>query len=437
MGCASARNADFDITSARPIRRGRPNMSRKSTRNRRRPPEGTAGARRATSLRVVVAAYPRSEVSVLPELPLVKAGLLYGDSVTLLSPVTTMLLRTEALPDFSLPQQIRLFRRLAPYLLDADARRDFEGAGELLDRVISPGASPQELRLRGALIEHLRPSQMELAATIRGMARDAGMDHLARGRAEGLIKVESVDPGNAVDLIADCVIAAKCAESGERPDDAFSGRVIDTFVGKLASHLSSGREYLIFDEQVASLTHMAVEEGLFKPATGPAGRSAQAMAASGFVGRLPTFPNATVDEVLDIRAELADPLTRFRGAIVTVANGMTSEAWDGGFGDEIHDAWIERIEPAIAEIHEWVRERRSLLAMATGIAGAANTSAPGLAVVAAGVAGHADAVAVLGGMTAASAPVLQALRDRRAAASQLRMQPFYLLHAAEQALSRG
>ena len=413
-----------------------PGMTRKR-KDRRGKPAGKAGGRRASALRVVVAAYPRPEVSVVPELPLIKAGLLYGDKVTLLSPVTTMLLRSEALPGLSLPQQIRLYRRLAPYLLDRDGQQVLEGASELLDRVVSPRASPDELRIRRALIEHLRPSQHELADTVRGMSQNAGMDQLARARAEGLVKVESVDPVSAVDLIADCVIAAKRAESGERPDDSFSDRVIDTFVGKLASHLSSGREYMIFDEQVASLTHAAVEEGLFKPATGPAGRTAQAMAASGFVGRLPTFPSATVDEVLDIRAELADPLVRFRSAIVTVANGMTSDAWDHAFQDEIHDAWVERIEPAIAEIQERVRERRSLLAMAAGIVGAANMSAPGLAIVAAGVAGHADAIAVLGGVPAATAPVMQALRDRRVAASQIRMQPFYLLHATEDALSRS
>ncbi len=278
--------------------------------------------------------------------------------------------------------------------------------------------------------------QVGVEDTVRGMVRDAGMDELARARKEGLVTVESVHSGSTVDLIADCVIAAKRAEVGERSDDAFSDRVVDTFVSKLARHLSSGREYLMFDEEVASLTHAAVEEGLFRPATGAAGRTAQAMAASGFVGRLPTFPTASLDEVLDIRAELAEPLTRFRSAIVTVANGLTSEAWEINFEDEIHDAWVERVAPAIAEIQEWVRDRQSLLAMAAGIAGAANTSAPGLAVVAAGVAGHANAVAVLGGVAAGAAPVLQALRDRRNDASKIRMQPFYLLHATEHALSR-
>jgi len=39
---------------------------------------------------MVVAANPGSEMTVAPELDLVKAALLYGDKVTLVSPVTTM-----------------------------------------------------------------------------------------------------------------------------------------------------------------------------------------------------------------------------------------------------------------------------------------------------------------------------------------------------------
>jgi hypothetical protein len=106
------------------------------------------------------------------------------------------------------------------------------------------------------------------------------------------------------------------------------GRLVATFVAKLSAHLSSGEGYLIFNEQVASLTEAAIHEGFFKPAPGPAGRSAQAMSAAAFMARLPTFPGATVDEVLDIREELAAPLTQFRGAMVRVPNGFASEAWE-------------------------------------------------------------------------------------------------------------
>jgi hypothetical protein len=52
-------------------------------------------------------------------------------------------------------------------------------------------------------------------------------------------------------------------------------------VDKLAKHLSTGRDYLLFGEPIANLTDAAIREGLFTPAPGPAGRSTQAVAASG------------------------------------------------------------------------------------------------------------------------------------------------------------
>lgn len=71
------------------------------------------------TFRMVVAANPGSGMTVVPELDLVKAALLYGDKVTLISPVRTMLLRVEGLRRFSPRQQIELVRRVAPILMPA------------------------------------------------------------------------------------------------------------------------------------------------------------------------------------------------------------------------------------------------------------------------------------------------------------------------------
>jgi hypothetical protein len=153
------------------------------------------------------------------------------------------------------------------------------------------------------------------------------------------------------------------------------------------------------------------------------------------MGRLPTFPDATVDELLDIRKELAPSLTQFRSAMVTISKTFTSSAWESDFEDEVHDAWVESVLPAVEAIDASVRDNKSLLSLAAGIAGATNTSYPGLAIVAAGLLGHVGAAAVLGGALTGAAPLLQALRDRKAAVNDIRMQPFYFLYAVEHSLS--
>ena len=161
------------------------------------------------------------------------------------------------------------------------------------------------------------------------------------------------------------------------------------------------------------------------------------MTASALMSRLPTFPDATVDELLDIRTELADPLAEFRSAMVSIANGFTSEAWEKDFVDEVRDAWVAQVSPAVQAIELAVRDNRSLLTMAANFGGAANAAVPGLAIVAAGLAGHAGAVAELGGGISVAAPLLNALKDRTSNAREIRMRPFYFLYKVHQKLGRG
>jgi hypothetical protein len=389
------------------------------------------------AFRMVVAAHPGSSVTVAPELGLVKAALIYGDKVSLLSPVTTMFLSVEALGQFSTSQQIQLLRRVAPYLQEPDQLPTFDEGLNQLDeflRTTSRSRSLGDRLLRAGLEQQLQPIQQELSEAVRDLGKNAGIDQLALARSKGLVEIESANPGDAIDLLASCIIGAKLAETGERQDDPHSDQIVETFVGKLSQHLSLGREYLIFDERVASLTDAAIREGVFKPAKGPAGRSVQAMTASALMGRLPTFPDATVDEVLDIRTELAAPLTQFRSAMVTIAKGFASDAWESSFGDEVHDAWVETVHPAVEAIEASVQDNRSLFAMAVGVAGAANTGIPGLGIVAGGMPGHVDALTAFGGLVSVGAPVLQAFRDRQEVARQLRMQPFFFLYGVERSL---
>lgn len=413
-----------------------------SAKQRKKPGRTTAPSARhrpaAGTFQMVVAANPGAELSVAPELDLVKAALLYGERVTLLSPITTMFLRIEGLQRFSARQQIQLIRRLAPVLTDADQHSQLEqGLGELDDflRRSARSRSLGDQILRAGLLKQFEPMQQLIADAVRDMRTQIGIDQLAAARAKGLVQIENADPGDELDLLVSSVTAAKLAETGQRRDDPHTNRIADDFVGKLSKHLSSGREYLIFDESIANLTEAAIREGLFTPAKGPAGRSAQAMTASALMGRLPTFPSATVDEILDIRSELAPALAQFRGAMVTVASSFTIAPWESNFEDEVHDAWVGTVLPAVEAIDSSIRENRSILLLATGVAGAINTSLPGLAIVAAGLLGHAGAATALGGAISGGVPLLQALRDRRAATLTVRMQPFYFLYATERGLA--
>ncbi len=394
---------------------------------------------KAGTLRMVVAANPSSSFSIVPELDLVKAALLYGDKVTLLSPVTTMLLRVNNLKNFSILEQIELLRRIAPIVMPAVDVPTFLSGIDALDeflRSTERSSSAQKRMLRAELLQEFAPYKRMLAEEVQAITENAGLDKLDRAQAKGLLQIESADPGDAMDLLASCILSAKLTETGGHNEDSHTKLIVKTFVDKLSKHLSSGQEYLIFDNPIAKLTEAAIREGLFTPAKGPAGRCAQAMTAYGLMGRLPTFPIATVDEVIDIRSELAPSLTMFRSAVLDISKSFNSAPWETDFEDEVHDAWVGKVHPAVESIDTAVRDNSSLLALATGITGAANKAYPGLSIVGAGLIGHLGAKSVIaGGALAAAVPILQAVRDQKDNFKEIRMKPFYFLYATKGALS--
>jgi hypothetical protein len=159
------------------------------------------------------------------------------------------------------------------------------------------------------------------------------------------------------------------------------------------------------------------------------------MTASELMARLPTFPEASVDEVLDIRSDLSPALTRFRSAMVTLSKDFTSPAWETGFADEVHDAWVESVQPAVDEIDSAVRENKSLLTLASDFTGTVKGASAGLAIVGAGTVSHDNPVALAGGVVSATGALLETLRRHTTGAREIRMQPFYFLYALNRKLS--
>ena len=92
-------------------------MAKKKKRGERRPgqPKNTAVT---AELRMVVAAHPTADVTFVPELDVVKAALLYGDRVTLFSPLLTTFMRLEGVERLTIQQQVDLARRVTPFIFD-------------------------------------------------------------------------------------------------------------------------------------------------------------------------------------------------------------------------------------------------------------------------------------------------------------------------------
>ncbi len=127
-------------------------------------------------------------------------------------------------------------------------------------------------------------------------------------------------------------------------------------------------------------------------------------------------------------------MTLFRSEMVSISRDFVSEAWEADSEDSQQDAWVEKVSPALQAIEESVRENKSLLELATGVAGHINASYPGLVIAGGSVMGHVGGVAAVGGAMSAVSPLLLALKTRREKSREIRMQPFYFLYSVERAL---
>jgi hypothetical protein len=118
----------------------------------------------------------------------------------------------------------------------------------------------------------------------------------------------------------------------------------------------SAETYPMFDGQVADLFRDAAKDGFVAPRGAHA--ATEPSLAANFIGRMRTFPDAPIDEILDVRRELADPLVRFRSAVAALARQMEETPMDTAFGRTVDALYRETVAPALLEIDELERERR-------------------------------------------------------------------------------
>jgi hypothetical protein len=132
------------------------------------------------------------------------------------------------------------------------------------------------------------------------------------------------------------------------------------FIEKLMDVLQSRSQYPLFDQETGSLIRAGSEDGFFVLGEGTVSRGKQISLATGLLERLPSFPAASLDEVLSIRDDLQKPLVRFRSALVGFSDEIEGSSYDDEFEERLRDIYVREVEPALNEIREAVKENRHL-----------------------------------------------------------------------------
>jgi hypothetical protein len=350
----------------------------------------------------------RTALDVGHETTLVKAALLYADSVTLASPRVALLSTVASLLNLDAPERAEAALQIVSNLP--------EGAGvarriDALRRKKHP--TVDERYLLRDLNKELRTTGEQLAETVENLLTEAGVSELARAIEAGVLDLEplGINEADGMNRIA------------ER---------LSHLLGEVAAPGST--TYPLLDESTGGMLSAMIREGLVEEPDRR--RTTEPAVGTSWIGEMETFPDARMDVILELRDGLRDPLVRYRSAVIEVTRRFQSSVLDADFAVEASQAYREEVEPALLEIREKAREKsitsllkhelttapgRRLTGAAVGFVGATAATMPQLLGTAVGVAG--DLVASM-------------YQRNQTLGAEQRANAFFYLYEAEKRLGR-
>jgi len=379
---------------------------------------------------------------------LVKPALLYADRVTVFSPAASMVKSAQDLASLTDAREqaavaLQLIEGVPEFLSQLDV--DPDTLSQLrtmltldpqlvrgIARIVGGAREVDELYKQLGEVSQVWQDQMPEA--IERITESTGAGELLVAVEAGAVEVADLTSTPSSAVVARAVRSAVGQSTDTNLDDMVSG-----FTTRLVEMLVDPGSFPLLDGSSASLIRALEREAMVLPSDLSVRRGSEVTAATAFMGFLPCFPEMPMDEVLDLRKRLQNPLVRFRAVIGEMSREFQSRPFDLDFAREIEDAWRLRVEPALRDIREALAEHgllrevasvamgdpRRILAEAGAVLIAANSPIVSLS--------H-----FLGLMAAIGTPVAdtagRAILGVRAARQGVRRNAFYFLHrVAEEA----
>ena len=175
--------------------------------------------------RVAVAASPTASTSLVSEVELLKAAVLYGDKATVLSPVASMYQRIEAMSGFSPTERVQLLRHAAPSIVEPEDLNEFEANLTQIDELLrlKRSNSRSEILARHMVVGRLNESWEAVSAVVSELIDGSGYESLRRARSAGLVEIELLDAGDSYSMLADSLAVNRARATGTAIDPEGSG----------------------------------------------------------------------------------------------------------------------------------------------------------------------------------------------------------------------
>lgn len=279
------------------------------------------------SLHVTVISLAMDGLNLSPVTEMTKAALLYADRVTIASPSASLLTALASLTLGDERQRMRTLSELASAL----------PGGETIPPMVAYLLSKRHYSREELLVRNrLRESTRELERIVEHQLDEAGAAELAPAIESGVVDIDLL----GVDELT--------AEGDIEIILEHFTKLMETMVS------SSSTSHPLFDASASDLLKAMIDEGAIGHADlGPA---TEISMAKSLISSLEAFPQASMDVVLDVRARLADPLTRFRVAMDDMAREVRVTPVGPAFDAEVRRLYRARVEPALLEIRETIEE---------------------------------------------------------------------------------
>jgi hypothetical protein len=283
-------------------------------------------------MNIAVAVGPAGGLHIGKEIELVKAALLYADHVTLCSPKLELFASVAGLSQLDPKEQINFLAEILPVVDPSNTQ-----VTEFLKRLKAKHRTRNDLIAWNRLKASLPAMWRLVKPDIDEILRQAGTSELEPAIEKGLVDLDILDL------------------RGTTTDD-----FVQAFSQRIGEYLQNARAYPMFDDEAGNLARAGLDEGVFKPATHSMGRATDVGLGTGLIARLPAFPEAHLQSVLEAREELQQYVGKFRRAVSKMRETIHSTALDPDFAEEVDTVFVSEVRAAMEEIQDRLKSSNFL-----------------------------------------------------------------------------
>ncbi len=275
------------------------------------------------------------ELDLTQEMNYVKSALLYADQVTLISPMAYLFHQfTDEKNSLNEKNAIKLFYKILPLIKEKDPNtyNSFYPVLNELSKIVNGkqyNSLPYVKKIQ--IKSQLKSYSQDFSKLMFSFIGNENADDLDSLIRHGQVKIESFN--NSITDVDRCVLE---------------------YYNKLKVALKSS--YPLFDEQSNDLMKAALESNIINISPIDKRKITHAGLADNYIQRLPSFAEATVDELIDIKSELSQPLIRFRSKMISYSDSLQSMPWDNDFEKECDLLYDKEVAPALLEIEECTKD---------------------------------------------------------------------------------